>query len=252
MRILPVLDIKEGQVVRGIGGRRQEYGPVVSRLTPSCRPGDVAWAFRAEFGLHEMYLADLDAIAGAPPALPVYDELRALGFQLWVDAGIRQARMAAPLAGAGVGRIVVGLETAGPGAVADACREWGGGRVAFSLDLSDGRPLGRPSADAWQIAAQAVADGAGGLIVLDLARVGTGQGVGTESLCRRLVAAYPDVEVIAGGGVRDVADLKRLQDLGIQGVLVASALHDGRLRPEDLEHLQRNPVPCRDPGAARI
>ena len=38
MRILPVLDLKGGQVVRGLAGRRQEYQPIRSRLTPSCQP----------------------------------------------------------------------------------------------------------------------------------------------------------------------------------------------------------------------
>ena len=237
MRILPVLDIMDGQVVRGIGGRRQEYRPVLSKLTASGRPVDVARAFCDTFGFRELYLADLDAIAGGPPALAVYAEVQALGFDLWVDAGIREASMAEPLAHVGVQRIVIGLETAAAGAVADACREWGGQRVVFSLDLKDGRPLGNPAADAWLIAERAIADGVRSLIVLDLARVGMDHGVGTESLCGRLAAAYPDVEVVAGGGVRDIGGLKRLKDLGVRAVLVASALHDGRLRPEDLVQL---------------
>src|SRR5579872_5647704 len=45
MRIVPVLDLLGGVVVRGVGGRRREYRPVVSRLTPSCDPLDVARAF---------------------------------------------------------------------------------------------------------------------------------------------------------------------------------------------------------------
>ena len=69
MRILPVIDLKGGLVVRGVAGRRQEYRPVVSRLTPSSRPIDVAGAFRDHLGLDHLYLADLDAIAGAAPAL---------------------------------------------------------------------------------------------------------------------------------------------------------------------------------------
>jgi phosphoribosylformimino-5-aminoimidazole carboxamide ribotide isomerase len=75
------------------------------------------------------------------------------------------------------------------------------------------------------------------LIVLDLARVGSGTGIGTEALCQRLAACHPDVEIVAGGGVRGVADLLRLKEIGVHGVLVASALHDGRLRRADLDGL---------------
>jgi phosphoribosylformimino-5-aminoimidazole carboxamide ribotide isomerase len=52
------------------------------------------------------------------------------------------------------------------------------------------------------------------------------------------VDQYPDVEVIAGGGVRDLEDLQRLRGCGVAGVLVASALHDGPLRAEHLAALQ--------------
>src|SRR6266849_2167487 len=88
MRIVPVLDLMAGQVVHGVGGRRHEYRPVVSRLTASCRPVDVAEAFRAHFGWSALYLADLDAIAGAPQDLGTCAALRKHGFRLWVDAGV--------------------------------------------------------------------------------------------------------------------------------------------------------------------
>jgi hypothetical protein len=68
MRIIPVMDLMAGQVVRGIAGRRAEYRPLVSPLCGSSAPLEVARAFRG-LGFSEMYLADLDAIAGATPAI---------------------------------------------------------------------------------------------------------------------------------------------------------------------------------------
>jgi phosphoribosylformimino-5-aminoimidazole carboxamide ribotide isomerase len=241
MRLFPVLDLKDGVVVRGVAGRRAEYRPVASRLTASCQPLDVARAFRDTFGFDHLYVADLDAIAGAPPRLPTYDALRRLGFRLWVDAGVREAEGAAVLAEAGVEGLVIGLETvAGPQTLAQACRRFGE-RVVFSLDLTDGVPLGDVSAwgqaQACAITGQAVAQGVRRLIVLDLSRVGIGTGTGTEALCAQLVAAHPGVEIIAGGGVRGIADLRRLQERGLAGALIASALHDGTLRREDLAEL---------------
>ena len=75
----------------------------------------MARAFREQFGLTELYLADLDAIAGGDPALAAYAELKADGFRLWIDAGVRAMDRVRLLADAGVEGIVVGLETvAGP------------------------------------------------------------------------------------------------------------------------------------------
>lgn len=239
MRVIPVLDIMGGVVVHGIAGRRDQYRPVVSRLTPASSPVDVAEAFRRHFGLAQLYIADLDAIAGQPPAADTYQELRRRSFSLYVDAGIRHAAQATTLADWGVA-VVVGLETiTGPEDLTKVCANQ---RVIFSLDLKEGRPL--TGMERWQqsspeeIAGEAVAAGAGGLIVLDLARVGVGAGTGTEALCRRLRAAHPQIELIAGGGVRHRDDLHRLADAGVDAALVASALHDGRLTPDDLKALR--------------
>lgn len=239
MLILPVLDIKDGQVVRGIGGERQHYRPSASKLTASCQPRHVAQAFRERFGLDELYLADLDAISGAQPTWRTYEELHGLGCRLWVDAGIRDLERATLLEWAGIHTIIVGLETVdGPEVLAEICRADAGRRVVFSLDLKGGKPLGRPDAwptfDARSIAAQAIAAGVGGLIVLDLARVGRGEGVGTDELCSQLATAFPQVQVLAGGGIRQLADLRHLESRGVRGALVGSALHDGRLSPEDV------------------
>jgi phosphoribosylformimino-5-aminoimidazole carboxamide ribotide isomerase len=40
--------------------------------------------------------------------------------------------------------------------------------------------------------------------------------------------------VLAGGGVRDLDDLRQLAEFGCDGALVASALHDGRLTAADV------------------
>jgi len=237
MRIIPVLDLKGGHVVRGIAGRRQEYRPITSVLTSSTRPVDVARAFRDKLGLVECYLADLDAIAGDAPAFPVFADIRALGMRLWVDAGVRELEDATRLAEAGVETVIAGLETiSGPQVLAGICPQLGSKRVVFSLDMKDGEILGR--AARWQaseprlIALQAIQLGVRRLLLLDLARVGMGGGTGTEQLCKELLYEHPAIEVVAGGGVRGVDDLRRLSDAGCEGVLVASALHDGRLRPE--------------------
>jgi phosphoribosylformimino-5-aminoimidazole carboxamide ribotide isomerase len=242
MRVIPVLDLKGGQVVRGVGGRRDEYRPVVSRLTPSAAPLDVAQAFRKHFGLEHLYVADLDAIAGASATSDTYAALAADGFRLWVDAGVRQPEDVPALDRAGVEGIVAGLETtADPDTLCRLCQKFGSERVVFSLDLKNGERLGDPDGwgmrDPYRIAEQAIRCGVRQVIVLDLARVGTLGGTGTEDLCARLAKAHPGVNVVAGGGVRDAADLKRLKGLGVWGVLVASALHDGQLTREDVTGL---------------
>jgi phosphoribosylformimino-5-aminoimidazole carboxamide ribotide isomerase len=242
MKIIPVLDIRAGVVVHGVGGRRQEYRPLVSKLTEAQEPAPVARALHDHFGFAEIYVADLDAIAGREPDLATYAKISALGYTLWVDAGIRDARAAARVAACtGLERIVVGLETVqAPQVLQRLCSEHGD-RIVFSLDLKEGAPLGDLSTwhgkDAESIAAEAESCGVSRLIVLDLARVGMGDGTATEGLCARLASLFPHLEVIAAGGIRNIGDLTRLKRAGARGALVCSALHQGALSAADLGQL---------------
>ena len=66
-RVIPVLDVKNGQAVHAVGGIRSHYRPLQSLLHPSCEPLELARAYRDLLGLRELYLADLDAISGNDP-----------------------------------------------------------------------------------------------------------------------------------------------------------------------------------------
>ena len=72
--------------------------------------------------------------------------------------------------------------------------------------------------------------------MLDLARVGSGEGPDV-ALLRELHARFPDVELLAGGGVRHAADLRALAAAGTSGALVATALHGGAIEAGELRAL---------------
>ena len=237
MQVLPVLDLLGGQVVRGVAGNRREYRPIQSLLCADATPLSVGRAFLHQLHLPLVYVADLDAIAGCEPAWNVYQALLDIGLKLWVDAGVGDEERAKKLAefntgGAELSAVIVGLESLpGPELLANLVAQWGQ-KLVFSLDMKHGQPL--VGGASWHgmspedVARQALNCGVRRFILLDLARVGRGNGVGTEHLCRWLKQQAP-VEVTTGGGVRHAADMQSLEDAGCDFALVASALHDGRL-----------------------
>ena len=245
MQIVPVIDLMNGRVVRGVAGRRDQYRPVQSTIADNAEPATVARALVEKLAADEVYVADLDAIGGAEPAGEVYDQIARCGPRLWVDAGLstvdRARRLASlrcgerPLAG-----VIVGLESVdGPESLQSLFDVVGPERFIFSLDLKAGVPL--TSSPAWQdytperIARLVLDLGVRRLIVLDLARVGMDGGTGTETLCRQCRRHCDDLQLIGGGGVRSFDDLRSLADAGCTAALVASALHDGRLTREHIE-----------------
>jgi len=245
MRIVGVLDLRGGRAVHARGGARDRYAPVEMVAGLPIRPGDpvaLARAYLDRLGLTELYAADLDAIGGSAPQAAALAALRALGAPLAVDAGVSTVDRARQLVALGASQVVVGLETLPSWsmleAIGGACdRE----RVIFSLDLRDARPIvtagGIDRGDLPEVYAARAADaGASALIVLDLARVGTSAGLDLDTIAaiRRRV---PRLTLLAGGGVRDAADLRRLADAGCDGALVATALHTGRIGPNDLRQV---------------
>ena len=238
MIVLPVLDILHGQVVRGVGGERQDYRPIISRLTGSTHPIVVANAIRDEFCLDRFYIADLDGILYERPNLALYKKLIDDGFELLVDAGLGEPGRESMLIDAGVNNVIVGLESCrSPEELTriTACCP----NVTFSLDLQNGAPLRKAdfagwSDDPYQIVQQAMQAMPKAILVLDLSDVGCATGGTTDLICKSIRCDFPDVHLITGGGVRDSLDLERQHQLRIDAILVASALHDGRLSRDDL------------------
>ena len=66
-QVIPVIDLKGGAVVRGVAGERAGYQPIVSAIARDARPETVASALVRTSGASELYVADLDAVAGAEP-----------------------------------------------------------------------------------------------------------------------------------------------------------------------------------------
>jgi phosphoribosylformimino-5-aminoimidazole carboxamide ribotide isomerase len=234
-----------GMAVHAVGGRRDQYRPLRSIWQASGSPIGLAAALRDGLGADHLYLADLDAIAGRSPHREVYEGMIAAGMTLWLDAGVGDLARLAPLLDLDPdrSRLVLGLESvAGPDELEDLVGHIGASRAFFSVDMDDQEPRIAAGA-AWpgdkpeEIADQAIACGVRTLILLDLARVGTGHGIGTGDQLVRIRTAHPTVAVSAGGGIRGIDDVLRMKELGASAVLVGSAIHDGRIARRELERI---------------
>ncbi|HUA04985.1 MAG TPA: HisA/HisF-related TIM barrel protein [Solirubrobacteraceae bacterium] len=226
MRIVPVIDIKSGIVVHARRGQRDSYAPLRSPLVEGCEPVAVARALCELCHTSTLYVADLDALAGGEVNEAALAALASVA-EPWVDAGATTPESVEVVRRARVARNVVGTESLGAGAEVTP-------PVVLSVDLRDGRLISRDPALAGRepgaVVPMARAMGAGELLVIDLARVGSGSGPPLDAVAE-LAVALPGTAIYAGGGVRDDADLRALESAGATGALVATALHEGRITP---------------------
>ncbi len=242
MRVVGVIDLKDGTAVHAVRGDRERYRPVHSVIGGD--DGDavaLARGFREELGLEEVYVADLDAIVGHGRNS---SEVAALAGEarLMVDAGVTEPTAARGLLELGARRVIAGTETLADAAALDRLlADLPDGAVILSVDLREGRVLSPDPQLAGLSAPAALAHlrrpGLREAIVLDLARVGSGEGPDVE-LMAELHAAFPDLQLLAGGGVRDAGDLRALHRAGAAGALVATALHRGVIGAPELAALR--------------
>jgi phosphoribosylformimino-5-aminoimidazole carboxamide ribotide isomerase len=234
--IVGVIDLLDDRAVHASGGDRSQYQPVVLGDGEEGAPGGLARFYTEQLGLNDVYVADLQAITGRQWQVDRIREIAAVTPTLWLDAGIATPDAAARARSLGASRVVVGLETIPSlDALADLCATPDGGDVVLSLDLRAGRVLAHSDVSGLTpeaIAVHAEAAGVRTIIVLDVARVGSANGCDVE-LMAAVRHAAPSVTLLAGGGIRDADDVRRLIDVGCDGILAATGLMNGRLRPGD-------------------
>ena len=222
MQIIPVLDLKQGVVVRARMGQRDQYRPIETPLSPTSDPLDVARGLRTLCRFTSFYIADLDAIEGRGDNRASIARLAAEfpDVTFWVDNGIADPDRATAWLDANLGHLVLGSESQRDTALLR--RLAASDRVVLSLDFRGPDFVG-PSAllsdpSLWPRR----------VIVMTLARVGSGAGPDLARLAA-IRAAAPRCAIYAAGGIRDASDLAQLTAAGIAGALVASSLHDGQL-----------------------
>jgi phosphoribosylformimino-5-aminoimidazole carboxamide ribotide isomerase len=239
VKIIPVIDVLEGRVVHAVRGRRKEYQPLKSNICASTDPVDVAAALKA-LGFGELYMADLDAITRGQANFSIFKNIAdKTGLELMVDAGIDNLKKAERVLESHVSKIIIGTETLPRASlVAEAIELFGSEKVMVSLDLMGERVLSGFELGALKDPVALLREfqeaGVSQIIVLDLARVGSGEGVNMPFL--REVLRNIKANVYVGGGVRDIKDLVELKGIGVFGVLLATALHSGKISLKELKH----------------
>jgi phosphoribosylformimino-5-aminoimidazole carboxamide ribotide isomerase len=208
-------------VVRARAGDRANYQPIVTPLASTSEPMHVLRGLQRFASFSIVYVADLDAIMGEASHSRVVRTLatEAPEIEFWVDGGFRTSGDAIP---EGVTPVFGSESLANAEALASARDLLGAEKIVLSLDYRGGRFMGpveiEQRAELWPDR----------IILMTLDRVGTGLGPDLDALAD-LVRRAGRRTVFAAGGVRNEDDLAQLRAIGVSGVLMATALHDGRL-----------------------
>jgi len=245
MKIVPAIDLRGGRCVRLF------KGDFAQETTYSDDPPAVARRFRAT-GFDYLHVVDLDgARSGNQDNRDIVARIVAdTGIDVQLGGGIRDRDAVAAWLAAGVARVVVGsVAMTEPERVAGWMAEFGPDRVVLALDCrrdDAGEP--RLTSHGWtRDTAVTLWEGLERfadadlkhVLCTDVGRDGALSGPAVD-LYREFASRYPDIALQASGGVRDIADLEALRELGIAAAITGRAMLDGRISDGEVQSFLQN------------
>lgn len=232
MIVIPAIDLKHGQCVRLLQGRKSDV------TVYNDDPVAVAQEFAAA-GAQMIHVVDLDgAFSGVGSANRAVAKRIVAAVEVPVEfgGGVRTIEDVQELCDAGVVRVVLGTVAAEAPQLLSEFVERFGSRICVGIDARYGRVMTRgweaaSSLLAVELAQMVAARGVERIVYTDIVRDGMLVGPNVEQTLA--VARAADVNVTASGGVSSLDDIRRLRDAGeprVDSVIVGKALYEGKFK----------------------
>ena len=228
-RLIFVMDLLDSVVVHAKSGERANYEPIhlFSSIVSSSDPVQVMGEIRPV----EVYIADLNRLMGTGSNKETLKAIRNNNrkTRITVDYGITIMEDLKEAVEAGIcDSIILGTETASLDLIDEVSKCTND--ICVIIDLFNKQVLTKdksmkmePLKLLKELNAYPIRD----VIVLELDKVGTKSGIDFEFLSRAV--ADSEHEIICGGGVRSCEDVYEMEEIGVKGALVATAVHDGAI-----------------------
>ncbi len=231
--IIPAIDIIDGQCVR------LTQGDYDQKSVYSSSPADVAKSFE-DVGLQRIHLVDLEgAKASEPRNLHVLEQVAShTSLDIQWGGGIKSTESLRQVIDAGAHRAICGSVAVTEPELFEAwLTEFGPERIILGADVRHGKVATHGWLQESQLTADQLIANFPKLtqaIVTDISRDGMLAGPAFE-LYVSLQQHFPDIEIIASGGISSIDDICRLDTQGTRSVIVGKALYENKITLKELK-----------------
>ena len=234
MKIIPAIDIIDGKCVRLSQGdyeRKKVYNE---------NPLAVAQDFQ-NHGITHLHLVDLDGAKSKKVVNIAVLETIARSTDLHIDfgGGVKSDEDLKKVFAAGAKQVTAGsIAITDPDKVRDWLYTYGSERIILGADVKDEKI----AINGWQEESEVLifdflkqfySARMRYVICKDIAKDGMLQGASVD-LYRQILQRFPDLQLIASGGVSNMDDLHELREIGLYGAIVGKAIYEGNITLEDI------------------
>ncbi len=231
MEIIPAIDIIGGACVRLYKGDYER------KIKYSDNPVEVAGKWM-EYGAKWIHLIDLDgARTGLPQNLGIVSKIKEkYNALIEYGGGIRSLETLQDALAAGVDKIIIGTKAIeNP----ESLKEYyarSKGKIIISLDFGKENKvykngwLSDSDMDLFDLAKKIKDTGINEVIITDISRDGTLEGINIEVIKEFLIKTHLKIYVAGGvSGINDIKYLKAIESYGIKGVIIGKALYEEKI-----------------------
>lgn len=233
MRLYPAIDLKDGKCVRLFKG---DY----NQMTVFGEPVEMAKKWESQ-GAKFLHLVDLDgAKDGVSKNLEVIKDIIAnINIPVELGGGIRNIEQIKKILDIGVSRVILGsIAVKNPAIVKEAIDLFGSERIVVGVDAKEFKVaingwLEDTKLDALEFCKELEQIGVKYVIFTDISKDGTMTGVNLEQT--KVLVDNTNLEIIASGGVASIDDLRKVDSIGCEGVIIGKAIYLGTINLEEAE-----------------
>lgn len=228
MQVIPAIDLMKGKIVRLSRGDPKtakiydQFGTAV----------ETAKKWKNE-GAKKLHIIDLDAAFGTGDNLSIITEIaESVYLPIQVGGGIRTIKAVEKLLTMGISQVILGaLAFSDPNAIAQVQKKFGSKPIIVALDNKDGKIM----VEGWKTpTAFSIKEAlekfdklkVGTFLITSITKDGTLSGPDLETLSE--ACQYPNVEIIAAGGIGRLNDLTALKRVGVEAAVVGKALYEDK------------------------
>ena len=234
MKIIPAIDLMDGQVVRLVKGNPN------NKTVYSNNPLEIAKKWQSE-GADMLHIVDLDATLGRGSNLQVVKKLvNELKIPVQVAGGLRDESTILAVS-EWAERVVLGtLAFKDKETVLKIAETIGKEKLVISVDQIDGTIV----VNGWQTSTETkliegmnefLQLGFSEFLLTSVNRDGTMQGPDIESLQK--ACSLDNANVIASGGISDISDIKKVKTVNAYGVILGKALYENKISIEEAKKI---------------